>query len=320
MKGLFTYCICLITYFAVGQQGPQYSLQMLNRYQFNPAYAGMDASLSINGAYRAQWEGLPGNPIQQNLNAHMPFYLLNGAFGIEFANESIGAEKNVKAAISYNYVLETDIGLFSAGVRVGAFQKTLDGTLLRTFDGDYEGQIDHRDPNLPNSIVRGLAPQLDFGVYFAGDYFELGFASNQWTIGDINLDGTVRFKPRKEYNAFFEYYIESLDRVDIYPTIYVKTDLKETQIELAVRALYDNYLTGGIGFRGYNQNSIDAIILFTGLRLSEKLSIAYAYDWSVSPIKDVSTGTHELVLKYNLNKIIGAGLPPRVIYNPRFYE
>jgi type IX secretion system PorP/SprF family membrane protein len=320
MKGVFTCLICLLSCIGLAQQGPQYSLQMLNRYQFNPAFAGMDASLSINGAYRAQWEGLPGNPVQQNVNAHMPFYLLNGAFGIEFTNESIGAEKNVKAAVSYNYVYETNIGLFSAGMRVGIFQKTLDGTLLRAFDGDYEGQIDHRDPNLPNGVVSGLAPQIDLGIYFVSDYFEVGIATNQLTIGDVNLDGAISYKPRQQYNAFFEYFIETLPDLAIYPTVFIKSDLKETQMEFAVRAVYDDYLTGGIGFRGYNQNSIDAVILFAGLQLSEKFGIAYGYDMSISPLKDVSTGTHELVLKYNLNKRIGAGLPPKVIYNPRFYE
>ena len=304
----------------MAQQGQQYSLQMLNRYQFNPAYAGMDASLSINGAYRTQWEGIPGNPKQQHLNAHMPFYLWNGGLGIAFSNESIGAEKNLSLGISYNYVQETNFGLFSLGLRAGIFQKTFDGTVLRTFDGDYEGQIDHRDPNLPNAVVRGMVPRFDLGLYFAGDYFDFGIATTQVTIGEVNLDNAVRFKPRQEYNAFFEYFIESFDYVNLYPTIFVKSDLKETQVEVLVRAVYDEFLTVGAGFRGYNRNSFDAVIIMAGLKISEQFSLAYAYDWTVSPLQSVTSGTHEIMLNYNLNKLIGAGLPPRVIYNPRFYE
>ncbi len=304
----------------MAQQGQQYSLQMLNRYQFNPGYAGMDASLSINGAYRTQWENLPGNPRQQHLNAHMPFYLLNGAFGISLSNESIGAEKNLSLGISYNYVYETDFGLFSLGLRGGIYQKTFDGTILRTIDGDYEGQIDHRDPNLPNSVVRGLVPSFDLGLYFAGDYFDFGIATTRFTTGEVNLGDAVRFKPRQEFNAFFEYFIESFDYVNLYPTLFVKSDLRETQIELLLRAVYDEFLTAGVGFRGYNKNSFDAVIIMAGLKISEQFSLAYAYDWTLSPLQSVSSGTHEIVLNYNLNKLIGTGLPPRVIYNPRFYD
>lgn len=320
MRGILTYLVILWMLPCKAQQGQQYSLQMLNRYQFNPAYAGMDASLSMNGAYRTQWEDIPGNPKQQNLNAHMPFYLWNGGLGIEFSNESIGAEKNLRFGISYNYVYESSIGLFSLGLRGGIFQKTLDGTLLRTFDGDYEGQIDHRDPNLPNTVVRGIVPQFDIGLYFAGDYFDFGIATTQVTVGEVNLDDAVRFRPRQEYNAFFEYFIESFDYVDIYPTVFVKSDFRETQIELLLRAVYDGFLTAGVGFRGYSQNTFDAMIIMAGLKISDNFSLAYAYDWSVSPIQSVSSGTHEIMLNYNLNKLIGAGLPPRVIYNPRFYE
>lgn len=321
MKGVFTFLFILTIQFCFAQQAQQYSLQMLNRYEFNPAFAGMDASLSINGAYRSQWESIPGNPIQQNINAHMPFYLFNGAVGIQFANESIGAEKNIRAALSYNYVYETPVGLFSAGIRAGIFQKSLDGTLLRALDGDYgDGQINHNDPNIPNGMVRGMTPTIDLGLYFAGNFFEVGIAANQFALGEIDLDGAAIVKPRTSYNLFFEYFIESFDQLDIYPTLFMKSDLNETQIELSVRGVYNDQITAGFGFRGYNQNSIDAVILLLGLKLSDHLDIAYAFDWTLSPLQTAVSGTHELVMRYNLNQIIGAGLPPRVIYNPRFYE
>jgi len=75
----------------------------------------------------------------------------------------------------------------------------------------------------------------------------------------------------------------------------------------------------GMGFRGYSGNSIDALTVFMGLKISEHLSIAYGFDVTLSALNAVSSGSHELVLKYNLNKLVGVGLPPPVIYSPRFY-
>lgn len=320
----YTVCGCLILILfcggqALGQSVPQYSLYMLNRYQFNPAFAGMESSLSINGSYRAQWVDLPGNPVQQNLNAHMPFYALNGAIGIAIDHETIGAESTLKGRISYNYVQETSVGVFSGGLAFGFNQKSLDGAALRAPDGEYEGSIIiHNDGNLPAAFVRGMAPEMSAGVYFAGNYFEAGIGLTDWTIGDINMPGAT-FKGQPAVNFFAEYFIESVPQIDIYPTVLLRSDFTQFQFEGGVRGVYDDFLMLGMGVRGYSANTIDALTVFMGLRISEHLSIAYGFDVTLSALNQVSSGSHELVIRYNLNKLIGAGLPPPAIYSPRFY-
>jgi type IX secretion system PorP/SprF family membrane protein len=302
-----------------GQYVPQYSLYMLNRYQFNPAFAGMESSLSINGVYRAQWVDLPGNPVQQNLNAHMPVYVLHGAMGISIDHETIGAETTLKGRISYNYVQESKVGLFSAGIALGFNQKSLDGAALRAPDGQYEGTIIiHNDANLPEALVRGMAPEVSAGVYYAGDYFEAGIGLTDWTIGDINMPGAT-FRGKPAINFFGEYFIESLPQFNIYPTILVRSDFSQLQFEGGVRGVYDDFLMLGMGFRGYSGNTIDALTVFMGLKISPHLSIAYGFDVTLSALSQVSSGSHEIVMRYNLNKLVGIGLPPPAIYSPRFY-
>ena len=301
------------------QQAPQYSLYMLNRYQFNPAYAGMDGSLSINGAYRTQWTGVQGNPVQQNLNAHMPFYLLNGAIGFSIDNEKIGAETTLKGKVSYNYVQELNSGFLSFGLAAGFLQKSLDGAALRAPDGDYEGSIIiHNDAELPEGRVNGFAPELAAGVYFVGRRFEAGVAMTDFLIGDVQMDGAT-FKGKPALNVFGEYNIEGMGEFDLYPTVFVKTDLVQTQIEAGIRAVYDDFLMVGAGVRGYSGTTIDALTVILGLKVSPNLNLAYGYDVTLSSLNQVSSGSHEVVLRYNLNKVIGAGLPPPVIYSPRFY-
>src|SRR5687767_12434518 len=111
----------------VAQHAGQSSLYMHDRYAFNPAFGGMESSLAMGLQYRTQWAGLAGNPETRMLNAHMPFYLWQGAIGFQLTNESLGAEKHTGIAISYNYIRETGIGLFSFGLRGGISQKSLDG-------------------------------------------------------------------------------------------------------------------------------------------------------------------------------------------------
>ena len=319
LKIIYVILILLLGGQVYGQYAPQYSLYMLNRYQFNPAFAGMESSLSINGSYRAQWVDLPGNPVQQNLNVHMPLYVLHGAIGFAIDHETIGAESTLKGRVSYNYVHEVEAGLISAGLAVGFHQKSLDGAALRAPGGEYEGSIIiHNDANLPMALVNGIAPDVAAGVYFAGEYFDLGVGLTDWTIGDINMPGAT-FRGKPAVNFFGEYFIESIPQINIYPTILVRSDFSQFQFEGGVRGVYDDFLMLGIGFRGYSGNSIDALTVFMGLKISDHLSIAYGFDVTLSALNQVSSGSHEIVLKYNLNKVVGVGLPPPIIYSPRFY-
>ena len=54
------------------------------------------------------------------------------------------------------------------------------------------------------------------------------------------------------------------------------------------------------------------------LTFNEHYTLSYAYDIGLSALRGSHEGTHEILLNYNLNKLIGAGLPPKIIYNPRF--
>lgn len=319
-KWRYSICItCLLAcYGAFAQHVSQSSLFMHDRYAFNPAFAGMESSLAAGLQYRSQWVGLEGNPESRMLNAHMPFYLWQGALGLQLFNESLGAESLTGFSLSYNYIRETTIGLWSFGLRGGIIQKSLDGTKLKTPGGIYEGSIiDHQDVNLPNGMVSGVSPLIETGIYFAGDYFEAGISMSGYYPSGISLGDNIQYSPKPAFHFFSEYFIESFEQLSIYPVIYVKSDLVETQAEVAVRAEWENIITAGIGYRGFGNKNLDALLLSAGIRLSPKFYLHYGYDIGLSSLHSSHQGTHELMIRYNLGKMIGAGLPPRTIYNPR---
>lgn len=311
--------IWLVTaYSGTAQHVMQNSLYMFDRYAFNPAFGGMESSLVANLQYRTQWAGLPGNPESYMLDTHMPFYLWQGSIGMELFNESLGAEKQTAVLLSYNYIRESSIGLWSIGLKAGLSQNSLDGTKLRAPDGIYEGSIiDHQDIDLPNGMVSGVSPLIETGLYYAGDYFEAGLSMTGFYPEGINMGGDIQYKPLPGFHFFGEYFIESLDPISIYPVVYVKSDLVETQAELAVRAEWQHIAIFGVGYRGFGNANLDALILSAGVRLSSKFFLHYAYDIGLSSLNSTHQGTHELLISYNLGKKIGAGLPPRAVYNPR---
>ena len=103
------------------------------------------------------------------------------------------------------------------------------------------------------------------------------------------------------------------------PSILVKTDLVKTQTDISAVINWRESTFAGFSFRGFGNSSKDAFVLLGGLKMSERTTILYAFDVSRSSLGSVSRGSHELLLRYSLNKPVGAGKLPPVIYNPRFF-
>ena len=59
-------------------------------------------------------------------------------------------------------------------------------------------------------------------------------------------------------------------------------------------------------------------MILAGIKLNEKITLAYSYDLTLSTLREVSDGSHEILINYNLGKPVGKGKMPPVIYNPRF--
>ncbi|WP_235296736.1 PorP/SprF family type IX secretion system membrane protein [Portibacter marinus] len=314
----FLFLLLIISSSAIAQQPMQFSQFMFNKYQMNPAYAGFEYSLNVTGVYRSQWNELPTQPRTQNVNAHLPMYILNGALGINVANEQIGYFNNTLGTISYNYVLETTLGLFSGGLKAGLMQSALSGSLLRTPSGIYEDPtISHQDPILSELNESGVGVLYGAGVYFIGNFFEAGLSISTFPSTSISISDTkVELIPY--INFYGESNIDLNDNLIVAPSIMVRSDLVQTQIDVAAIAKLSGNIFGGLGVRGYNSRTLDAAIVYAGWRFNEHYTLSYAYDIGVSALRSVHDGTHEILLNYNLNKLIGAGLPPKIIYNPRY--
>ena len=280
---------------------------------------------SITGVYRKQWVDLPGSPETQNLTAHMPVYILGGGIGITIENDLIGAERTSSAQLSYNYWMPLNkTSLLSFGLGGGIVQKTLDGAVLRAPEGEYdptEPIIEHNDGQLPISSVNTLVPTLSAGIYLQTPKMEVGISANNLLESTAMLDfqdNSTDIQLKRNYFFIFTYSFDIGSTLSLHPSLFAKSDLNEHQVEFSAILRYNDNIFGGASFRGYNSNSIDAVVFIAGFKLNEKMSFAYAYDLTMSELSNVSRGSHEIILNYNLNKPIGAGVPPNIIYNPRF--
>jgi type IX secretion system PorP/SprF family membrane protein len=303
----------------LGQQPAQYTLYQLNKYAFNPAYAGLDNSLSMTGVYRTQWVGLAGAPVSQHFNAHMPLYIIGGGAGISIENESIGSWR--QTAFNASYTRQLQFGkdaVLSIGATGGMVQRQLDGSKLRTpsTEIDDQGNVVSHNDNLPLGTGIGAAPTAHFGVFYQREKLELGVSAMNLLGNQLKIDG-AEFQQARTYFLYMGYKLDLGSSVEILPSLLLKSDVQQTQIDFSLTTRFNENIFAGGSLRGYNKNSFDAVALMAGFKLSEKISIGYAYDIGLSALSTVNSGSHELMLNYNLGTPIGKGRPPAVIYNPR---
>lgn len=323
MKKLYvTIFLAMGLTWAYAQQAAQYSLYMLNPYGINPAAAGLENTLIATGGFRTQWVGLDGNPTTQYLNVVLPLSIASSGVGISLHNESIGARKGLLAKASYNYILKLGNGLISLGASGGIVQGALDGSKLRTPDGSYEpgASIDHKDKVLTTFSVNGTIPTFDVGIYYKSDKFEVGVSSSNITEPQLKLTGQkdLNVLLKRHYFAIIQTHFNVSSNITLYPSMLVKSDATQTQIDFSTFLQYNDNIFLGASFRGYSKNTQDALAAFGGVKLSPKLRLAYSYDFTLSALKTTAQATHEIVLQYNLGKEFGKGKLPPIIYNPRF--
>lgn len=314
LAGVFLLCIFYLS--AVSQQLPQYTQYMINKYGQNPAYGGLERSLSVFTSFRDQNDAFPGNPQTFYAGTDMPFYLWNGALGFTFYNQKTGAFSNTDLKFSYNYVTGTRAGFLSFGARVGVNFLSVNGSSILTPDGNYEGVINHNDPVLDPAAFNGLGLSWEAGAYFMGSRVEGGLVVHDLPTHSYGV-GDASYSKAFSVSLFGQYKTTILDDIKLYPSMMVRADAAVVQTDIGCVGYYRDEIIGGLNFRGFSPVSIDALGIIVGTGIGKNYRLIYSYDIGLSGLRKYHQGSHEITLSYNLKKLIGMGLPPRIIYNPR---
>lgn len=297
------------------QSYPQNSLYLIDLYSINPAYAGLDRSLSANFNYRDQWSGFEANPQQLYVNAHLPVYLLDGGAGVSLRSDQLGALRFNTINFSYNRIINTEFGIISGGLSLGLRNTSLDGSTLITPEGIYLGTtFDHQDQFLSTDVATTTRLQTGLGIFLGSRRFDFGISvDNIFFKGDEI--GNITTSNHDVVKVFARAPVVINDLI-LYPSLLLKTNFDQLQTDISCLVKSGN-IFGGMSLRGYGRNSIDSAVLIGGIRVNDNYTISYSYDIGLSNIRIVSQGVHEVNINYNLNKLIGLGLPPEIIYNPR---
>ncbi len=288
------------------QQDPQYSNFMYDKLSVNPGSAGIHGMYCGTVMYRNQWLGFDGAPktILLNLDGSIP--VLRGGVGLTFYNDKLGFETNNIFRLAYSYHLGSQVGTFGIGVQMGYAGKSFNASWVPIQSGD--GAI-------PGGTDKDGAFDIGLGVYWKSNRDERTYAGlsathlNGADLADINLDVARHF-----YVMAGHYQQIGSSQFGVQGDFLAKSDLASTQFDIAVRGWYNNMIYAGVSYR--HQDAIYPLVGYhTELPAPEGncskmyLTAGLGYDVTLSDIKDYSSGSIDLFVKFCFKPCINPPVP-----------
>lgn len=276
------------------QQGFQYTQYQFNMLAYNPAYTGAREAISITSIYRHQWTEFEGAPRTASVNVHSPLKNDRVAVGLQFSSDQHGLSSFSSVEASYAYRMPMGSGKLSLALDGGA-------TFFRLRAGD--ALIENpNDPSLLSTSVNKTYPTIGAGAFYSSSKAFAGLSVNNFLANRLNSfkNTAIQTDPSRTERHIYAtagYLLDVSGAVKVRPTVLLSyTQANSVNWEANASLLMLDKLWIGAGIRsagGYTGN-----IQFNA---TPQLRFGYAYDYITSDLGGVSTGTHEMLIGFDLD-------------------
>ncbi len=296
----FVFMSC-IAYTVFGQQDPQFTQYMYNTMSVNSAYAGSRGHFTVTGIHRSQWVGIDGAPRTQTLTLDTPIGKKVGV-GLSIVNDEIGPTDEVYFDANVSYTIKaSETHRLSFGIKGGGRLFNIDWT---------KGRSQNSDALFQQNVNNRFFPTVGAGLYLHSDKSYLGisipnFFTDQhydeiqqsiaserlhfFLMGGLvfNLSTQTKFKP-----AFL------LKHVVGAPLI----------VDISANFLLYDRLRLGASYRW--DDSVSGLV---GFQITPGLLVGYAYDYTTTELQKFTTGSHEIMVRFELKS------EEKRLKSPRFF-
>ena len=278
------------------QQDPQYTQYMYNMSVLNPAYVQDDPDLVNLGLfYRAQWVGSVGGPTTGTFFAHTPL-AQNMEGGLTIVHDQIGdIVKETNAYADYAYILRlNDNSKLSFGIKAGA----------TFFSTNFNGFV-YSDPLPDQAFAENISrtfPNIGTGVFYFTDEYYVGLSvPNLLKTKHLDKDSGIVAQGAEEMHYFFTggYVFDVNENLKIKPAFMAKAvSGSPVAVDLTANALFNNRFEVGLAYRFG-----DAVSGLANFAVTPTLRIGYAYDYTVNNLGRFNSGTHEIMLLFDISRL-----------------
>jgi type IX secretion system PorP/SprF family membrane protein len=281
------------------QQDPQYTHYMYNTLSINPAYAGQRETLSVVGLHRTQWVGVNGAPETQSFSIHSPLRNERLALGLNVVSDALGParESFVDANFAYSIPLDGKGTNLSFGLKAGWHNIGTDWSKGRFQNAD----VVFNENISQNALIVGSGLYLSSRKWYVGLSVPNFFNTEHYDDFQESLA-----TERLHYFLTGGYVFNLTDQIELKPAFLLKAVSGAPLIaDISANALFNDKFTLGVAWRWD-----DSIAAMGGFQVTKGLYIGYGYDLTTSNLNNYNSGTHELILRFELQRL-GRILSPR---------
>lgn len=294
IKVILLISICFITD-AYSQQDPHYTQYMLNTMSVNPAYVGSRGHTTLTALGRTQWVGFDGAPDTQTLSYDTPIGFNGLGIGFNLVNDKLGPSHETYIDGNVSYTIETGLeGSLAFGLKLGGRLLNIDWDLGRS-------DIDGPDSAFAQDVVNKFLPTVGAGIYYHEPDWYIGLSVpnflRQEHYDANNIIGETAIE-RLHYFLIAGYVFDLNESIKFKPAALMKLVFgAPLSIDVSANFLIEEKFRLGAAWRWD-----DSVAALLGFQVSESLHIGYAYDLTTSNYNIANSGTHEVLLRYEIFK------------------
>lgn len=310
MKKLYVTLVFALLMMVSGkaQQDPQYTQYMYNMNVINPAYAGSKDNLSIGLLYRSQWVDIEGAPKTATFSIHSPVGEKVG-MGLSVISDNIGPveENNVYADFSYTLNLGGEHRL-AFGMKAGATFQNI-GLFSDINSSLVIGDDEAFSQNTSNTYLN-----IGSGFFYYTDKYYVAFSVPNMlksTHLDVTNNGQEYTFGSEELHYFLTggYVFDLSENTKFKPSFMLKSAFNApTSLDVSANVLFFERFELGASYR--LDDSFSGLANFA---ITPNLRVGYAYDAITSDLSGGTSGSHEIMVLFDLN------FAKKVSVSPRFF-
>ena len=283
------------------QQDSQYTQYIYNTMSVNSAYTGQRNVLSYLGLYRTQWVGIDGAPKTLTFGIHSPLKNENLGMGISIVSDQLGPIREDYINLNFSYTIRLNRSTeLSFGLKGG----------LHNLSSDFSRGNSFQNTDVAfNENISLFSPTIGVGLYLHSTRGYLGLSAPNFLTTEHYNDYKESLASERLHLFLIGGYVFNIDNdIKLKPAFLIKAVSGAPLIaDLSINAMFNNRFVFGLAYRWD-----DSLSGLTGLQVNKTLFIGYAYDYNTSIGNKYTGGTHEVMLRFELQQI-------NKILSPRFF-
>ncbi len=290
-------------------QGNAQLISQQNQYLFNglsinPAYAGVREGLSISAGHTVLWQGFKDGPNNQFFSAHTLVGSRKHGMGLQLNRTSQGLITSTEIGFNYAYHLKlSEDQFFSFGL----------SPILQLTGYNWEKLVlnNENDAAFNNLLENETRINFSSGIYYYSNHFFAGLSLPSFLINSqirSTLEEETEITETQNLFGYFGYILTLSDNFVLRPSVLIRSyNYTSFQADFNLMLFLKQRIN--LGLTAKTNASLLGLI---GVNISKQLDVNYAYEHSFSPVQDISSGSHHIMLRYELREEVS-------VRNPRYF-